>query len=64
MIDKKPGDSLHEWPSYWDGWQSEPQIDHRPSERISALLGPDGEPLMVPIPRRAMGFDLRQKREG
>lgn len=30
----------------------------RPHERVSALLGPDGEPLMVQYPRRAIGFDL------
>lgn len=45
-------------------YQDTPEITvhDRPSERISALLGPDGEPLLVPIPRRAVGFDLRAKR--
>ncbi len=32
-----------------------------PHERISDLLGPDGEPLLVPYERPALGFDLRPK---
>ena len=37
-----------------DVWRSE-------SRRVSALLGPDGEPLMVPFERPAIGFDLRPR---
>lgn len=39
----------------------EPMLHDRPSERVSELLGMDGEPLLVPIPRHAMGFDLRRR---
>jgi hypothetical protein len=35
-----------------------PQVWHTPAERISELLGPDGEPLTVPYPRNRIGFDL------
>lgn len=35
-----------------------PQVWHTPAERISQLLGPDGEPLLVPYPRNRIGFDL------
>lgn len=51
-----------------DAWDQEgycpfPQVDYAPRVRISALLGPDGEPLMVPYERPAVGFDLRPKRK-
>lgn len=63
MIDKRPapGD-LSDWvmTPYEDrSGDIQPAIFDRPSERVSALLGPDGEPLLVGIPRRAIGFDLR-----
>jgi len=33
--------------------------------RVSELLGPDGEPLMVPYARHKLGFDLTpRKRKG
>jgi len=32
-------------------------------ERVSELLGPDGNPLMVPFERPKLGFDLRPKRD-
>lgn len=35
-----------------------PEVWHTPTERLSALLGPDGEPLRVPFPRPRIGFDL------
>ena len=38
-----------------------PALHDRPAARVSALLGPDGEPLLVPYPRRAIGFDLRPR---
>lgn len=39
-----------------------PQVWQMPSERVSELLGPDGEPLMVAYPRPRMGFDLTPKK--
>ena len=38
-----------------------PDLRHSPSERISELLGPDGEPLRVAYPRNRIGFDLTPK---
>ena len=35
-----------------------PELWHAPAERVSALLGPDGEPLRVAYPRPKIGFDL------
>lgn len=35
-----------------------PQLWHIPSERVSAVLGPDGEPLRVGYKRPRIGFDL------
>ena len=29
--------------------------------RVSALLGPDGQPLMVSIPRQKIGFHVQKK---
>jgi hypothetical protein len=43
------------------GTCAETSVDHYPSHRVSELLGPDGEPLLVPFPRRAIGFDLRKR---
>ena len=42
----------------WDGYCPVPTVDMPRHERISALLGPDGEPLMVPYARPRLGFDL------
>lgn len=36
-----------------------PVLHDAPSTRRSTVLGPDGEPITVDVPRRAMGFDLR-----
>lgn len=44
-----------------DGWCAHVDIHDRPAERVSALLGPDGEPLLVPYPRPMLGFDLRPR---
>lgn len=41
-----------------------PAVLDRPHERVSELLGPDGEPLLVAYPRRAIGFDLRPQKRG
>lgn len=38
-----------------------PQLWHSPAERISELLGPDGEPLKVPYERPRIGFVLTAK---
>ncbi len=64
MIDKQP--SPGNWTEYlmdaYAGPEAErPSLSYRPSYRVSALLGPDGEPLLVPIPRVAIGFDLRKE---
>ena len=37
-------------------------LHDRPSERMSVILGPDGEPFRVPVPRMAIGFDLRRNK--
>lgn len=39
----------------------EPQLWHVPAERISELLGPDGEPLKVPYERPRIGFVLKPR---
>jgi len=45
-----------------DGWTANPEVFVSPSHRISSLLGPDGEPLLVSYPRPKLGFDLTPKR--
>ena len=35
-----------------------PDVFDSPHDRISDLLGPDGEPLRVPYARPRLGFDL------
>ena len=64
MIDRKP--SPCDWSDpllrpYSGANTPAPYLHDRPSARVSSLLGPDGEPLLVPIPRRAIGFDLRAR---
>lgn len=44
------------------GYCSDVEIDHGPAVRVSALLGPDGNPLLVPFERPALGFDLRARK--
>lgn len=58
-----PGDWSEDLVAGYD-YPEAPEITifDRPSERVSALLGPDGEPLMVQFPRRAIGFDLRARK--
>ena len=41
-----------------DGHCPQPEVWHEPAERVSAVLGPDGEPLRVGYERRRIGFDL------
>lgn len=60
MIDKKPGDWSDE---LMDGIDERAKVhvtlyDREPS-RKSAVLGPDGKPVTVDLPRRRIGFDLR-----
>lgn len=45
-------------PDDWDGYCGGQQIECGSHLRVSALLGPDGEPLMVGYERPRMGFDL------
>ena len=63
MINVKPMDGC-DW--HWTGLHTEghapePQVWLAPAERVSALLGPDGEPLHVGYERPRMGFDLTPK---
>ena len=51
----------------WDvldspGFTPDPEVWSAPHERVSELLGPDGEPLRVAYPRPKLGFDLTPKR--
>lgn len=62
MIDKNPSDSFD-----WDGDPIGPDVavcplvhDREPRGRTS-VLGPDGEPMSVDIPRRRIGFVLGRK---
>lgn len=65
MIDVKPMDGCdwHWTGLYTEGQTPEPQVWMEPRERISALLGPDGEPLRVGYERPRMGFDLTPRRK-
>lgn len=38
-----------------------PDVWFSPAERLSIVLGPDGEPLQVGYQRPRMGFDLRPR---
>lgn len=49
------------FPDEWDGYCSGRDIEAPHPFRISALLGPDGEPLRVPLPRPKLGFDLSRR---
>ena len=63
MIDIRPFDYT-DWlrdnfgATLQDGYCPEPQVWHAPAERVSAVLGPDGEPIRVGYDRPKMGFDL------
>lgn len=45
----------------WEGRCPEPMVDVPAHYRLSALLGPDGEPLKVGYARPKLGFDLTPK---
>lgn len=46
-----------------EGWCAAVEVEDRPKWRVSSLLGPDGEPLMLAYERHPFGFDLRPKAE-
>ena len=46
------------FPSDWGGQCAGYDIETPHPFRVSAILGPDGEPLRVPLPRNKIGFDL------
>ena len=45
-------------PDEYQGYCGGVEVDHAPAHRVSALLGPDGEPLKVGYARPRIGFDL------
>ena len=49
------------WYDFPPGQCVAPQVYSAPAERVSALLGPDGEPLRVGYERPKLGFDLRPR---
>lgn len=54
-------DNIDGFPDEWDGFCAGRDIESAMPYRISALLGPDGEPLRVPLPRPKLGFDLSRR---
>jgi hypothetical protein len=56
-------ESYDGFPEEWGGFCTGRDIESAMPYRISALLGPDGEPLKVPLPRHKLGFDLTGGRE-
>lgn len=53
----------HYWPELDSATECPaPDVWHSPAERISELLGPDGEPLRVSYPRPRLGFDLTPRK--
>jgi len=64
MIDKKP--SPHDWTDgvmepYRGGGVITPMLHESIPSRASQVLGPDGEPVRVAVPRRKIGFDLNTR---
>ena len=61
MIDKKPtpGDLTH-W--VMEPYEADsgpvPTLHEQNPARVSSVLGPDGSPVTVAVPRRKLGFDL------
>lgn len=55
------GDNIDYWDIDLSHMHEGIMVDMPRHERVSALLGPDGEPLRVPYPRFALGFDLRKR---
>jgi hypothetical protein len=50
------------WPEYDEPQQQSCEVFDAPRARVSELLGPDGEPLMVGYERPKLGFDLTPRR--
>lgn len=55
-------EAMDGFPDEWTGFCANPEVEARLNYRISALLGPDGEPLRVGIERPKLGFDLTPRR--
>lgn len=55
-------EALDGFPDSWDGYCANPEVEARMHWRVSALLGPDGEPLRVGIERPKLGFDLTPRK--
>lgn len=67
MYDKTPCPG--NWTDHYDdvysgGNSTAPMLHDVPPARITQVLGPDGNPVRVDVPRRAIGFDLRGVRNG
>lgn len=58
MIDRHPTHGDTAWDNYDYPDNQSMFVDVPNSTRISELLGPDGEPLMVGYERPRLGFDL------
>jgi len=56
-------EAIEGFPGEWDGYCGGHEIEGGSHYRISALLGPDGEPLRVGYERPRMGFDLTRGRK-
>jgi hypothetical protein len=58
---------INKTPTGWTGWLENKFGNETPSRadvydttcwRVSALLGPDGQPLMVSVPKQKIGFHV------
>lgn len=48
----------------WEGWCPHVVVEENPKVRVSALLGPDGRPLLLEYEKHPVGFDLRARPRG
>jgi len=55
-------EAMDGFPTEWGGRSSGLDVFASEHQRVSALLGPDGEPLMVGYSRPKLGFDLSRGR--
>lgn len=51
-------EAIDGFPDVWDGICGGTDVLDPRSTRVSALLGPDGEPLVIERARMRLGFDL------
>jgi len=60
MIDKRPvdGDVTSDWWLDTESNSSAPMLTEQTPHRVSQVLGPDGNPVLITEPRRVIGFDL------